>query len=161
MIFDRTSLNKLFRYCMALCDQRDDAYDLLQDSVERYLTQTNQAPKNSQAFIRRIARNRFYDQQRRKKIVQFDVLDEMDIDASHEQDLESILIDELTLKYIWKTLSTAEKEVVFLWAVDGLSASQIADELDIPRATVLSRLRRMRIKVEQHTNHISGDQHNA
>lgn len=161
MIFDRTSLNKLFRYCMALCDQRDDAYDLLQDSVERYLTQTNQTPKNSQAFIRRIARNRFYDQQRRKKIVHFDVLDEMDIDASHEQDLESILIDELTLNYIWKTLSTAEKEVVFLWAVDGLSASQIADELDIPRATVLSRLRRMRIKVEQHANHNSGDQYNA
>lgn len=68
MKFDRTALNKLFHYCLALCGQRDDAYDLLQDSLEKYLSKSGSLVSNPHAFIKRIARNRFFDLQRRKKL---------------------------------------------------------------------------------------------
>lgn len=149
MKFDRTSLNKLFHYCLALCGQRDDAYDLLQDSIEKFLSKDESPVANPQAFIKRIARNRFFDLQRRKKIVQFDVLEEANEPVDDEQDLESMMVDELTLRRVWQQLSAAEREVIFLWAVEDLSSSQIASELDIPRATVLSRMRRLRLRIEK------------
>lgn len=153
MILDRHTLNKLFRYCMALSGHRDDAYDLVQDSVEKYLSQKSEV-NDHHAFLKRIARNRFFDLQRRKKIVQFDVLEETDTDHLIERDLEATFIDERTLKQVWSKLKPAEKEIVFLWAAEGLSASEIAAELMIPRATVLSRLRRLRIRIDQHPQFI-------
>jgi RNA polymerase sigma factor (sigma-70 family) len=147
MKFDRTSLNKLFHYCLALCGQRDDAYDLLQDSLEKYLSKPESSVSNPQAFIKRIARNRFFDLQRRKKIIQFDVLESADEIVNDEKDLESLLVDELTLKRTWQLLSAAEREVIFLWAVEDLSTAEIAAQLGIPRATVLSRLRRLRLRI--------------
>lgn len=143
---DRESLNKLFRYCFSLCKQREDAYDLLHDSVEKYLQQSRPNVTNQFAFIKRIARNRFYDQQRRKKVVQFDVFDEDEF-VDSESDLEKIMVDKLTLNRIWQLLSASEREVIYLWAGEGLSASEIASELSIPRATVLSRLRRLRLRI--------------
>lgn len=152
MKFDRTALNKLFHYCLALCGQRDDAYDLLQDSLEKYLSKNSSPVANPQAFIKRIARNRFFDLQRRKKIIQFDVLESTDEIVSDEKDLETLLVDELTLKRVWPLLSAAEREVIFLWAVEDLSAAEIAVHLEIPRATVLSRMRRLRLRVIKDTS---------
>ena len=149
MKFDRASLNHLFHYCLALCGQRDDALDLVQDAVEKYLSKGQVAVDNPQAFIKRIARNRFFDMQHRRKIIQFDVLDEVGDGIADEQDMEAILVDELTLRKVWLLLSAAEREVIFLWAVDGLSAAEIASVLDIPRATVLSRMRRLRLRIEK------------
>jgi RNA polymerase sigma factor (sigma-70 family) len=149
MKFDRTSLNHLFHYCLALCGQRDDALDLVQDAIEKYLSKGQVGVDNPQAFIKRIARNRFFDLQRRKKIIQFDVLEDIDEEIADEQDMEAMLVDELTLRKVWLLLSAAEREVIFLWAVDGLSAAEIASALEIPRATVLSRLRRLRLRIEK------------
>lgn len=153
MILDRHTLNKLFRYCMALSGHHDDAYDLVQDSVEKYLNQKSDV-SDHHAFLKRIARNRFFDLQRRKKIVQFDLLEEADTGHLIERDLETQFIDERTLNQVWSKLNSLEKEVVFLWAAEGLSASEIATELNIPRATVLSRLRRLRIRINQHPQFI-------
>jgi len=147
--FDRTSLNHIFHYCLALCGQRDDALDLAQDAIEKYVNKGQQGVANPQAFIKRIARNRFFDLQRRKKIIQFDVLEDVAEAVADEQDMEALLVDELTLRRVWLLLSAAEREVIFLWAVDGLSAAEIALALDIPRATVLSRLRRLRLRIEK------------
>ena len=149
MKFDRTSLDHLFHYCLALCGQRDDALDLAQDAIEKYVNKGQVGVNNPQAFIKRIARNRFFDLQRRKKIIQFDVLEDIDEEITAEQDMESLLVDELTLKKVWQLLSATEREVIFLWAVDGLSAAEIASALDIPRATVLSRMRRLRLRIEK------------
>lgn len=149
MIFDPGSLNKLFRYCLALCGERDDADDLLQDCVEKYLSANTSKISNHLAFVKRVARNRFFDIQRRNQRVQFDVIDDVESLEGIERELESVLIDELTLKKLWSNLSTLERETVFLWAVEGMSATEIAAATETPRATILSRLRRIRLRLGQ------------
>ena len=148
MIFDRSSLNHLFRYCLALCGQPDEAYDLMQDAVEKYLNTNQNKIDNHHAFIKRIIRNRFFDLQWRKKSVEFDVLEDMESLGDIERELESLVVDELTLKKLWQGLSPSERETVFLWAVEGMSAAEIAAQLNTPRATVLARLRRMRLRLK-------------
>lgn len=147
MKFDRAMLNGLFRYCLALCGERENAYDLLHDALEKYLRDAPRDVQEPVAYIRRIARNGFFDQCRRQRIVGFETLDEPDAYASTERDLEAAMVDRLTLEKVWLELTPPEREVVYLWAVDGLSASEIALQLSLPRATVLSRLRRLRLRM--------------
>lgn len=98
------------------------------------------------AYLRQVARNRFYDGYRRGVSVPFESLDEPDLIVSAERDLEALLADEQILKMVWTKLSSDEREVIFLWSVEGYSASEIALNLGLPRNTVLSRMRRVKLK---------------
>jgi RNA polymerase sigma factor (sigma-70 family) len=148
MDLDTSELNHLYRYCLALCGNKDDAYDLIQDAIEKYLQQVSSKQIDQpQGYIKRIARNRFYDEQRRQKIVQLDVLEDSDDLSELEEVLEHSVVDELFLQKIWQTLGPKEREVIFLWAVEGLTTAEIALKIDVPQATVLSRLHRLRVRI--------------
>jgi RNA polymerase sigma-70 factor (ECF subfamily) len=41
-------------------------------------------------------------------------------------------------------MTTAEREILFLWAVEGYSTDEVARHLDRPRGSVLSIIHRMR-----------------
>ena len=85
---DRTTLDHLYRYCHVLCGNRDDAFDLLHDALEKFLHVPANEVAQPVAYIRRIARNRFFDQLRRKRVLDFEVLEDPDVYASTERALE-------------------------------------------------------------------------
>lgn len=148
-MLDEASLNRLFYYCQALTGSRADAYDLLHDALEKFLQQKSHDIKQPEAFVRKIARNRFIDLQRRAARTRFEVLEEQPAPESLENELECLIVNETTLQTVWAALNAGEREVVFLWAVEGMTAQQIADELHLSRSAVLVRLKRMRDKVKQ------------
>jgi len=45
---------------------------------------------------------------------------------------------------MFQFLNPVEREILHLWAVEGMTTAQIAEQLDTPRGTVLSRIYRMR-----------------
>lgn len=150
MKFDRATLNGLFRYCLALCGDRENARDLLHDALEKYLRNTPGDVQEPEAYIRRIARNGFIDQVRRRGVAMTETLEDPDALAGTERALEAMMVDRLTLETVWRQLTPPEREVVFLWAVDGLSASEIALHLGLTRNTVLSRLHRLRLRMRRY-----------
>lgn len=145
---DRATLDRVYRYCQALAGNRDDAYDLLQDAVESYLVSPAVRIDQPVAYLFRIARNRFIDQQRRAGVVAFETLEDPDSVAGVEAELEKVVIDRDELERVWVRLTVPEREVLFLWAVEGMTAAEIARRLDQPRATILSRLRRARLRMQ-------------
>ena len=148
MTFSRSELNHLYQYCLSLCGQDADAYDLLHDALEKYLKAKTGAVETPTAYVKTIARNHFYDHQRRQKKVHFDLLEETSQEPDIERQLENTVVDALTLKAVWQTLTCAEREVMFLWAIEGQTAAEIAQQLNLPRATVLSRLHRTKIRLQ-------------
>ena len=152
MTFDTAMLNRLFRYCMALCSERENARDLLHDALEKYLRNTPKEVQNVEAYIRQIARNTFIDQLRQRSILLTENPIDPDVLASSEKTLETMIIDKLTLEEAWKKLTHLERETIFLWAVDGMSASEIALQIGQSRNTVLSRLHRLRQRVQDDDN---------
>lgn len=144
---DRTTLDHLYRYCHVLCGNRDDAFDLLHDALEKFLHVPANEVAQPVAYIRRIARNRFFDQLRRKRVLDFEVLEDPDVYASTERALEDMVLDQALLRQIWAVLSPAEREVLFLWVMEDMSASEIALHLNEPRGTVLSRMHRLRLRI--------------
>ena len=139
--------NGLYRYCYSLTKQSDQAYDLLHTAVEKYLAMPARRAQDVKAYLRRIARNQYIDQYRRQQAFrEEDIADHATLDLSTAP-LEQILINQQELETIWKSLTDTESELVYLWAVEGMTAQAIADELSQPRGTVLSRIHRLRKKL--------------
>lgn len=148
VIFDRKNLNLLFRYCLALCGERENARDLLHDSIEKYLRNPPDVAQKPEAYIKRIARNHFIDRIRREQVVQTEVIEDTDVLASTERALEDMMVDQLTLEKVWQHLTPLEREVIYYWAVEEMSASEIALHTGQSRNTVLSRLHRLRLRMQ-------------
>lgn len=160
MLVDKAELNQLYRYCYALTVHQDDAYDLLQVSIEKYLkhqanksllqtTQPGTESRHSEmAYLRGIIRNQFIDDARRANCVPFESLTDSHETATIDiQPLDNLMINEELVDHIWSLLDTSEREIIFLWAIEGYTAKEISSELEVPRGTILSKIHRLRQKV--------------
>jgi len=146
-MLDRSQINALFHYCLSLAADKPAAEDLLQSSLERLLNLKPPA-NNPFAYARKIIRNQFIDNCRRQNIVDFEALDDHEPMLLDEQDLEKMTIDANLIEIFMGVLGNAEREVLFLWAVAGFTASEIAKETNTARGTVLARLYRIRKKCQ-------------
>jgi len=154
-MLSRTELDRLFQYCLALTGQRSDAQDLLHSTLESYLRKRPSGVDSPIAYIRRMARNRFFDELRRRATVPFESLEIQDSEpAGIESELEAMVSDALSVERIWHELSAPEREVIFLWAVEGLTVSEIALQLGEPRGTLLSRLSRLKTRLRNAHPHL-------
>ena len=150
MILDKQQLNQLYRYCYALTVDRDSAYDLLQTAMEKYLNKPAKKASTALPYIRKIIRNQFIDDARRSKRVVFEPIENIEnieTIALDTMTLDNLMINEELADMTWSVLNTAEREMMFLYAIEGYTAAEIAIETDTPRGTVLSRIFRVRHKV--------------
>ncbi len=148
---DQEQLNKLYRYGLSLSNNEDEAYDLLQSCLEKYLQQQGNNPiKAPLAYIRTMMRNQYIDLLRhRNKYIHAEwdsVADEM-VSLVDSNSLDDIMIRESELAFYWGKLTDAEREIVYLWAVEELTAAEMATIMSIPRGTVLSRIHRLKKKL--------------
>jgi len=154
-MLDRPVLQGLFRYGFSLTHDEDAAYDLLQDALE---TSLRKIPDNTDAamhYVKSIMRNRFIDQYRRDHrhpTVSFDDNDKQPV-IIDPRVLEDMVIAEHEVESIMARLEPLERELLFLWAVEGCTAQEIADRTGSPRGTVLSRIHRMRQKILSQQTH--------
>lgn len=148
-MLDRDLLNQLFRYCFALTGNESDAYDLLQTSVEKYLRASTESVKNKIAFIKKIIRNQYIDEYRKQNRVDVEQFDEavtyVDMDT---RPMEQIVASQLQVESVWQELSSNEREIMYFWAVEGYSTSELAEFLEVPRGTLLSKIHRLRLRLE-------------
>ncbi|WP_018691099.1 RNA polymerase sigma factor [Algicola sagamiensis] len=144
-------LQKLYQYAMMLCQQSDDAYDLVQSSLEKYIQQVNHAPEEITeplAYVRRLIRNRFIDLYRYQQRWGNESFEESGTYDISPVILEEWLVDLDQLEKIWIELSPQDRDVLYHWAVLGYSTDEACERLEMPRGTFLSRLHRLRKKLQ-------------
>lgn len=148
-LFDGPVLQRLYRYGCALSSDSDDAYDLLQYALEKYLQHpADRTHASDQAYIRTIMRNRFIDEYRRSNRFPQESYDDASPVAMDETSLEDIVIAQVDLEIVWQLLDPFERELLYYWAVEEMTAQEISSQIDVPRGTVLSRIYRVRKKIE-------------
>lgn len=155
-MFSNEQLQQLFRYACALTTDEQQAQDLLQDAIESCLRQPPQKHNALMSYTRTIMRNRFIDNARHQQRFPQDTFedDQLAIDMDVRM-LEDIVIDATELDNIWALLDPLEREILFLWAVEEYSTTEIASQLDMPRGTILSRIHRLRKRLQKQINDIS------
>ncbi len=149
-MFNNEQLNALYRYCFSLTADEHESYDLLQSSLEKFLKADLDAVDNNNAYMKRIIRNQYIDECRKKSKIDEEEFDEtvtyvdMDTDA-----LEKIVASQYQVEAVWRKLTSSEREIMYLWAVEGYTTNELAEFLDMSRGTLLSKIHRLRKRLEQ------------
>lgn len=150
-MFSATQLNGLYRYCFSLTADETQAYDLLQSSMEKFLMVDASKVDNQVAYIKKIIRNKHIDECRKNAKYEQEEYDDSvtyldtDIDS-----LENIIASENQVEAVWKILTSSEREIMYYWAIEGYTTSELAVLLDVSRGTLLSRIHRLRKRLVHH-----------
>ena len=142
-------LQKLYQYAFTLCQSESDAYDFLYSAIEKCL-QSQSDIKNTEAYVRTSIKHLWIDSiKTNRESIEFDETHTYDL---NEKPLEQVFIEQDQLNRIWQTLTASERELLYYWAVLDYSTAEIAAETSTPRGTILSKLYRLRKRLEQHSN---------
>lgn len=136
---------KLLRIAWSILGQESDAWDILQESVEKawkHRQDLQGGPGAFPAWIRKIVVNSALNQLHiKKRIVPMETDKISDQSAGPFPSPEKVVEN----RDIWLTLaslSESQRQVVILRYLADLSLREIADELEIPLSTVKSQLYR-------------------
>lgn len=142
---------RLFRVGWAILGQESDAWDALQETVERAWRYRKDIKGGSNTFpswIHRILINCCIRQiHNRNRVIS------MDLDNLPEPELISSVEENIEMLTVWdvvKSLDNPHRQVVALRYLGDMSIQEIADKLRIPVGTVKSRLNRAISKLREH-----------
>ena len=147
-------LPRLWRFALRLTRHHDDAQDLVQRSYVRALERRHQWQSGSSllswlfAIMHSIWMNELRSAQRRREGnlgSEDDAYEEL-ADPSPGSDPEYQMMFKQVVQSV-QSLPEAQRLVMVLVAVEGLSYREAADVLDVPIGTVMSRLARARLTI--------------
>lgn len=139
----------LYRYANSLTRNRDQALDLVQDSVERALSKADLFDGvNLRAWLTTICRRMFLNEIRKRKSRGVNLI----LDDAHPHWGAVEADQEIKLHYksviaALDRLSSNDQKVISLIAFDGMRYGEAAKRLDIPTGTIRSRLSRARSRL--------------
>ncbi|MDC7743147.1 RNA polymerase sigma factor [Rhizobium binxianense] len=144
------NLARLWRYGLVLSHQRDVADDLVQATCLRALERADQfvAGTRLDRWLFSILHSIWLNEIRSRRVRQgqgfVDAGEALTFDGAH--DTETHVMANQVLKQV-NALPEAQRTVVFLAYVEGLSYREVAGILDIPIGTVMSRLAAARARL--------------
>ena len=131
-----------FRFALSIVNNPADAEDLVQQAWLRLARKYGGVESRSILF--RTIRNLSIDRSRRSKIVQFEP-----IVAEYESKYRTVPGTQMDIDAVLSELSSNERECLYLHAVEGYKASEIASLVKKPRGTVLSLIHRGRQRLKE------------
>lgn len=149
-----------FLFALQLLGNRDDALDVTQDALLRFVTTLGRfdAGRPIRPWLFRIVRNCARDLMRRHRVRQTESLDDHDEDSTPRvvvdpaPDPEAVATRRQLQARVWHALaalSEPHREILVLRDYQDLAYAEIAQALDIPIGTVMSRLHAARRALRQ------------
>jgi RNA polymerase sigma-70 factor (ECF subfamily) len=135
-------LQRGYRYALALTHDRTTAEDLLHDAWANVLSRRS---VDSTPYLIRAIRNRWIDLHRRRTVVPMGPITTEPTEPASGADLAISAFDEVGRAL--GSLTAEEREALYLNAVEGWTASEIAALAGRPRNTILTVLARARHRV--------------
>jgi RNA polymerase sigma-70 factor (ECF subfamily) len=148
-VLDRRHQDAVYRFVLRMVGTRDEALDLTQDAFVRAWQALPQWQPEAQfrTWLFRIASNAALDALRRRRVVEFEPLNDAFEAAADEPDPEKRL--ELkrrvaALEASLAKLSAEHREILLLREVENMTYEEIGAVLGLSEGTVKSRLARAR-----------------
>jgi RNA polymerase sigma-70 factor, ECF subfamily len=144
----RAVLPRLRRFAQWLCRDAVTADDLVQATLERAITKWDERrdPEALRAWLFKILYRRFIDSRRRAKRYAW-LLARFGSDAE-QPSVEGEVVASSTLR-AFSRLPAEQQHLLYCASVEGLSYRELADMLEVPIGTVMSRLSRARQALRQ------------
>ncbi|MDV7339223.1 RNA polymerase sigma factor [Terasakiella sp. A23] len=132
-------------YAREMCRHADDAEDLVQTAMMKALN-TDRLPKTEgevKPWFFRIMRNLHIDDVRKKNVRTEYLRDQIRL-YNIEETNRSDMTRSLMVRQAFDRLDEDKREILFLVDVAGMKYAEIAEVMDIPIGTVMSRVSRAR-----------------
>jgi len=138
-----------YRYALSLAREKAQAEDLLQ---EAWLAMLKAKGPTNKPYLFTAIRSRYINMYKRDQLVSIVALNDLSelCDPLTEQDQIVMDGDYIELEAALATLRPIERETLFLMAVEGYTAQEVADLTSQSRNTVLSLNHRARQKVRRY-----------
>jgi RNA polymerase sigma-70 factor (ECF subfamily) len=133
-----------YRYALALTHDRARAEDLVQDAWLAILRRDG--PRHV-GYLFRTIRNRFFDLERRRHLIAVEPLDGLEL--SDGADFDDRVLELRDLEQALGRLRKAERETLYLAAVEGYTIREIASLTQRPIGSVSSLIQRARQKMRR------------
>ncbi len=145
----------LFKYGVALAGNEDDAFELLQQSIENFIrAQKSTVDKdyilNPAAYVRRSIKNLFIDKMRHDQKFHHIDYDDCELEPiliTEDHSIEEILITKQDFQSCWAMMDVDERELLYLFAIEGYTVQEIADDLGVKKGTLLSKIHRLKARL--------------
>lgn len=141
-------LHAAYRYAQALCANAEMAEDLVHEGWLRVVKK--HGPRPDKALLFRVIRNLFIDDMRHRNRFPNDPLDEQTMIDQSATDPAYYASEDRVLASGLGQLRSIEREVLFLWVLEGHTAAEIATLTSQSRGTVLSLIHRTKGKLKKH-----------
>lgn len=149
-------LDALYGFAMTLTRNPNEAEDLVQETFMQAVPHFAQLKPDSnlKAWLFTIMRNTWLKQLRHQRSgPDFVVLEENDferqaIDPDDPQSLTIRIWEREEIRLALEQLPNSSREIIVLCDIEGLSYKEMADILDCPVGTIMSRLARARAKLK-------------
>lgn len=149
--FSEPELNRYLRYCLSLTGNREDAFDLLQSSIEKMLKIDQTGIRDSKSYFLRVIRNYFFDELRKKSGQPL-----LEVFESHhgsfvgeQEDFSDLFLLKDQLAPALEQLSPAERELIHLTIIEGFTVDEVSKLTGVSRGTILSKIHRSKIKLKK------------
>jgi RNA polymerase sigma-70 factor (ECF subfamily) len=163
----RRHRRELYLLAVQLLGDREEAMDATQDALLRFITSLSRFRLGDplRPWLFTIVRNRCRDLQRRRAVRKTDSLDAGDDDIFVAEPVcdrpspEETLLERRRQREVWRglrLLPESQREILVLRDYQDLSYQEIADQLDVPIGTVMSRLHRARKALAEHLSSAGG-----
>ena len=142
-----SNLERLYRLAFVLAQDREQARDLVHESVVRALAASRWPGEEAayRTWLFAILRNTFIDRHRkRRNELATDEADSFADDSAEGWHGDHRIVDVVTVRLALARLSLDHREVIGLVDIAGFSYAETAAVLDIAEGTVMSRLSRAR-----------------
>lgn len=149
-------LPRLRRFCMALTGSNDICDDLLQETVERALARIEQWQRGTslESWMFRIAQNLHIDDVRRRgrRGQQVDIDQLADVSGDDGRTIVESRSDLAHAQMAMAALPDEQRILLALVVIDGRSYKEVAEILELPIGTVMSRVSRARQAIDIYLN---------
>ncbi|WP_305966190.1 RNA polymerase sigma factor [Marinobacter salsuginis] len=144
-------LPALRRFAYSLTGSMADADDLLQNTLERILTRDMPSDVDLTKWAFRICRNVWIDECRARK-VRRDATENPELSDGQVTDGEHQTTKEIEWSRVDAAMSRLpedQRQIISLVAIQGMPYKMVAEILEVPKGTVMSRLARARAALSE------------
>ena len=144
-------LPDLRRFAISVAGNAADGDDLVQSTVERVLKSGVPHDANMKKWVFRVTKNLWTDKYRETKVRQ-NAAGQIALVYDAEQDGERLAHNRLMLaraKNLINSLPEDQRIVMTLVTIEGYSYKEVAETLEVPIGTIMSRLARARKTINQ------------
>ena len=138
----RVTERSVYAFVLSILKNHDDALDVAQDTYLRIRAAAHlyKPMGKPMAWVFTIARNLSISKIRSRKLSDSVQVDDLENDLSFSYVTDSG--DKLVLQTAFKILSDQEREIILLHTISGFAHREIAESLNMPLSTVLSKYHR-------------------